>query len=199
MNRITKAHLVLLLINLAMLAGFGWVFWVRRNYEFMTYVAVVGGAIAAVGLSLRRVPYTMDCLVAMTVWAGLHLAGGGVAIGEYGRLYDVMIWRVSDTWPILRYDQLAHIWGFAAATLLAHCLLSKSLLKPVPGPACLAIVLLMAGLGFGALNEIVEFIVSSVLKQTGVGGYLNTSLDLCSNLLGAAVAVVYLGVRGRLS
>ena len=46
MARITKAHLALFAINVAMLVGFGWVFWISRNYEFIMYVAVVGGATA---------------------------------------------------------------------------------------------------------------------------------------------------------
>jgi len=200
MAHVTKAHLALFIINVVMLVVFGWVFWVSRNYEFIMYVAVVGGAIAAVMATLRRVPYTMDCLIGLTVWAGMHLAGGGVRVSsEVGCLYNLMLWPMSETLPILRYDQFVHIWGFGAATLLMHCLLAGSLRRPIPGKAGLAGVLIMAGLGVGAFNEIVEFIATLAMSQTGVGGYTNTALDMCANLIGAVLAVVYLGLRGRLA
>jgi hypothetical protein len=44
----------------------------------------------------------------------------------------------------------------------------------------------IAGMGLGALNEIVEFIAVLTLPETGVGGYVNTSLDLTANTIGAA-------------
>jgi len=50
----------------------------------------------------------------------------------------------------------------------------------------------MAGLGVGALNEIIEFIIAQIVPETGVGGYLNTSLDLVSNLIGAILAMLYI-------
>ncbi|MHC4984659.1 MAG: DUF2238 domain-containing protein [Planctomycetota bacterium] len=200
MAHVRKAHLALFAINVAILVVFGWVFWVSRNYEFIMYVAVVGGAIAAAMLTLKRVPYTLDCLIGLTVWAGLHMAGGGVRVSdEVGCLYNLMLWPMSETLPILRFDQFVHIVGFGAATLLMHCLLAGSLRKPIPGKVALGIVLVMAGLGVGAFNEIVEFIATLAMSQTGVGGYTNTALDMCANLIGAILAVVYLGLRGRLT
>mgnify|MGYP003988925833 FL=1 len=50
----------------------------------------------------------------------------------------------------------------------------------------------MAGCGFGALNEVIEFIVGLLDPGAGVGGYINTSIDLCSNLIGAILAVMYI-------
>ncbi len=42
------------------------------------------------------------------------------------------------------------------------------------------------------LNEIIEFITTVIVPESGVGGYENTSLDLVSNLLGAIVAMMYI-------
>jgi hypothetical protein len=47
----------------------------------------------------------------------------------------------------------------------------------------------MAACGFGAINEIIEFIATVISPQTNVGGYINTSLDLCFNLIGAVIAI----------
>ena len=197
MKRISKPHLVLFIINLAMLAYCGSLFWARQNYEFIGYMVVVGGAIVAVVLTLKRVPYTLDCLIGMTIWAAMHMAGGGILLPQSGCLYNVMIWPISE--HVFRYDQLVHIWGFGSATLLMHCLLVGHLRRPLSGKVGLGIVLVMAGLGMGALNEIIEFMATLAVPDNGVGGYMNTALDMCANLIGAVLGVVYLGLRGRLA
>jgi len=53
----------------------------------------------------------------------------------------------------------------------------------------------MAGLGTGALNEIAEFVVSTMVPRSGVGGYINTALDLCADLVGAILALLYIRWR----
>ncbi len=54
----------------------------------------------------------------------------------------------------------------------------------------------MAGLGMGALNEVVEFIAAEIVPDSGVGGYENTALDLCADLVGAFAGLIYIRVRG---
>jgi hypothetical protein len=102
-------QITLIAINVALLIAFGIVFAIRRNYEFITYVVVVGGIIGVLVGSMRRVSYTLDTLIAMTVWASLHLAGGGILIGEYERLYALMLIPIPGDLPILRYDQFVHM------------------------------------------------------------------------------------------
>lgn len=188
---IRKEHIVLLLINLALIVGFGTLFLARQNHEFVIYVGVIVFFLCLVAFSINKVDYTMSALVGLTVWSALHLAGGGITVGE-GRLYDVILLPLSETFPILRYDQVVHIWGFGASTLVAFCLLSRSLKAPRRNPVAVGFVLVMAGLGMGALNEIVEFIVSSLIPRSGVGGYINTALDLCADLIGAVLALFYI-------
>jgi putative membrane protein len=53
----------------------------------------------------------------------------------------------------------------------------------------------MAGLGVGAVNEIVEYIATLVVPETGVGGYDNTLLDLISDLIGALIALLVIRCR----
>ena len=47
-----------------------------------------------------------------------------------------------------------------------------------------------AGMGFGALNEVVEFIAVLTIPNTNVGGYENTGWDLVANLTGPVIAVL---------
>ena len=57
--------------------------------------------------------------------------------------------------------------------------------------------LLAAGSGFGALNEVVEFIAVLTIPETNVGGYENTGWDLVANLVGATVAAVLIRCFAR--
>ena len=189
-----KRHIVLLLINVAQIVGFGSLFLARLNYEFIIYVGVIVLLLCLIGGSIRKVDYTLGSLVGLTVWSTLHLAGGSITIGA-GRLYDVMLIRLSETYPVWRYDQLVHIWGFGASTLVVFSLLRSSLKRPLEHPVALGIVLVMAGLGMGALNEILEFAVTICVPQSGVGGYMNTSLDLCADLIGAILGLLYIRLR----
>jgi len=192
---VKKKHIIiLLLVNLAFIVGFGSLFFARLNYEFMIYVGIIIFLLMLIGISLKKVDYTLGTLVGLTVWSVLHLAGGGIIIGE-DRLYDVMLIPLSGTYPVLRYDQLVHIWGFGVSTLVVYSLLRGSIEKPPKHLGALGFVLVMAGLGLGALNEIVEFIISVFIPQSGVGGYLNTSLDLCADLVGAIFGLLYIRLR----
>ena len=54
-----------------------------------------------------------------------------------------------------------------------------------------------AGLGFGALNEVVEFVATLLIPETNVGGYRNTGWDLVANLIGATIAATLIWAYGR--
>jgi uncharacterized membrane protein YjdF len=56
----------------------------------------------------------------------------------------------------------------------------------------LSILLVVMGIGVGAVNEIVEFMPVLFLGDTGVGDYFNTLWDIVFNTLGAIAAVLYL-------
>ena len=60
-------------------------------------------------------------------------------------------------------------------------------LKPTFG---MLVICAAAGIGFGALNEVVEFIAVLTIPNTNVGGYENTGWDLVANLCGASVATL---------
>jgi hypothetical protein len=61
----------------------------------------------------------------------------------------------------------------------------------VPAPTFgLLVLAAAAGLGFGALNEVIEFVATLTMPETNVGGYVNTGWDLVANTVGATVAVL---------
>jgi hypothetical protein len=65
----------------------------------------------------------------------------------------------------------------------------------IDGLISLSIVVIMAGLGVGAFNEIVEALVAAAIPESGVGGYVNTALDLIADFLGAILAFVFIKWR----
>ena len=189
MLRLERAHVAPLTVLLLVLVPFAVFFGYRQNYEFLLYVAVIVFFMVVIALTNDRVRYPIPILWGLVVWAILHLCGGGIRVGD-GVLYGVMLVPLSSDIPIFRYDQFVHIVGFGVATLLMYHLL-LSYLRPGMrhGPA-LYIVVVMAGLGVGGFNEIIEFIATVLMPETGVGGYVNTALDLVADLVGAILAVV---------
>jgi hypothetical protein len=193
---VKKSQMPLLVVNALLLAVFLFVFLSRQNYEFLFYVGVIVFFLLLVVFTNRRVSYPNDVLWGLTGWSLLHMSGGGLFVGG-ARLYELILIPLSETYNIFRYDQFVHIVGFGVATLLMYHLI-KPLLRPdVSTWVSLSIVVVMAGLGVGALNEIVEFLATVVVPETGVGGYINTSMDLVADLVGAIIAMMVIIVREK--
>jgi len=184
---VRKGQIPILVTNLIILSVFSIVFFRRENYEFLAYIGVTLFFLLLIVFTNKRVYYPNFLLWALTLWSLSHMCGGGVFIGDH-KLYDQMIYTfVGEPFWIFRYDQLVHIIGFGASTLAMFYVLRPSL-KAGHGWKGVLVVVVMAGLGVGALNEIVEFITSLLVEDTGVGGYINTSLDLVADLIGAILA-----------
>lgn len=191
MLRLERAHIAPLTVLLAVLIPFSVYFGYRRNYEFLLYVGVIIFFLVVIALTNDRVRYPLPILWGLVGWAVLHMCGGGIPVGD-GVLYGVMLVPLSDKLPIFRYDQFVHIVGFGVATLLMDHLLRPLLRPDLKRWTAFSIVVTMAGLGVGALNEIIEFAATVLVPETGVGGYTNTALDLVADLVGAVLAVILL-------
>ena len=193
-NKIRLIHIVLLIINAGLAAVFGTIFLLNRNYEFIIYVGAIILCLILIGVTFFKAAYSTTTLIGLTIWSLMHMTGGGVYINN-ARLYDIILIPLSQTYPILRYDQLVHLFGFAAATLMMFDLLRPLLKENLQHFVALSIVVTMAGLGVGAFNEIVEALVAASLPQSGVGGYVNTSLDLIADFLGAILAMAFIKLQ----
>lgn len=177
---------------------FGILFLVQGNTEFVFYLILVTGLSLAVFVSMRHVAWPTSVLWGLLAWAILHMAGGGIPVGN-GVLYShVLLPLVGEPYSILKYDQVVHVFGFFMATLVAWTLLKPSL-KDMDRTVAVGIVIVMAGLGLGALNEIIEFLITVITPENNVGGYENTALDLVADLIGAVLAWVYITSRRAVS
>ena len=163
------------------------------NSEFMFYIVVMAVLAAAVGLVHYRVRLTTACLWCLSIWGLLHMAGGLVPVpedwpinGEQRVLYS--LWLVPG---YLKYDHIVHAFGFGVTTWVCWQGL-RAIVKPQPLQPTFGVLLLCvaAGMGFGATNEIVEFIAVLLIPNTNVGGYINTGWDLVANMVGAATAAL---------
>ncbi|MFC1752540.1 DUF2238 domain-containing protein [Thermoproteota archaeon] len=191
---IKKNQLPILLTVSIALVFFANVFFLKQNYEFMVYIGVTLFFVLLVIFTNWKVHYPNRILWGLTVWAILHLAGGGLSFDGI-RCYELMLINlIGEPYHILRYDQFVHAFGFFIATLTMYHLL-KPMIKEKTRWIAMSIVIISAGLGAGALNEIIEFTTTIFIQNTGVGDYINTSLDLVSDLVGAVLGMIYIRYR----
>ncbi|TFH21794.1 MAG: DUF2238 domain-containing protein [Myxococcales bacterium] len=177
--------------------------WRSGNTEFAFYIVVMAILIAIVWIVHTRARLTAGALWALSLWGLLHMLGGLVRLpdgwpmneGASPVLYS--LWLIPDR---LKYDQVVHAYGFGVTTWVCWQGLRSALraygIDAVPTLG-LVILVWAAGLGFGAVNEVVEFAATLLIPETNVGGYMNTGWDLVSNTLGATVAAVVIYLDGR--
>jgi len=193
---LTRGQKNILLTFLVSVLAFTATFIAQKNFEFIGYVVVVILILWVVMASTRHVDYPDYVLWGLLVWAILHMLGG-VVMSNGKVIYTLMIYPIiSEPYSVLKYDQLIHAYGFFTATLVMYYVLKKYLVRPF-GWTAVGIVIAMAGLGLGALNEIVEFTMTVLLPNTNVGGYENTAIDLISNFVGALLAVWFIKRKER--
>lgn len=170
------------------------------NREFIFYFFVMLLLSVVVWLVHLRVRFHIAALWGLSIWGLAHMAGGLMPIpdswpiiGESHVLYN---WVIVP--GLLKYDQLVHAFGFGLVTWLCWQSLQSAFIqrgceiKPTLGLMALCMA---AGMGFGAANEVVEFIATLIFPGTNVGGYNNTGWDLIANLAGSFFAAVTVAIR----
>lgn len=161
------------------------------NYEFLAYILILLVLAGVVWWVHRRIGLPHGLLWCLSAWGALHMAGGlvllppGWPVGDgTSVLYN---WHIAG--PGFKYDQVVHAFGFGTTTWLYWRGLRS--LSPGVSPTLGALTLCVAaGMGFGALNEVIEFTITLLVPETNVGGYVNTAMDLVYNTLGSVIAAV---------
>ena len=189
---------IVALFTAAYVVAFTAWFLIRGNYEFVVYVITMLILIALVGRSLRSAEYPSSMLWALSIWGLLHMAGGGVPVGE-SVLYSAQVVPLSPPdgeGTFLKYDQFVHAYGFGVtAWVLWH--LMRRHYPVLDGTWTIYVYPALAAMGLGAVNEIIEFIAVLSVPETNVGGYVNTALDLVFNAAGAVAAMVIVAATRR--
>lgn len=175
---------------------------VQRNLEFVFYIGVMMMLIAVVVFVDGRVRLSHGALWGLSLWGFLHMAGGLVPVPETwpvneGQRVLYSLWLIPQR---LKFDQLVHALGFGVTTWVCWQGLAAALrdrgaeIRPTAG---VLILCAAAGMGFGALNEVIEFAATLLVPETNVGGYRNTGWDLVANLVGVAVAALAIRASER--
>jgi hypothetical protein len=194
---LVKRHAWLLVFNLAYILGFGAYFLLTGNYEFVWYVAVMLLLMGLIGTTLHISRLPNHILWMLSAWGLLHMAGGGIRIGEHVLYAQMIIPFVTEgEFSILKYDQVVHMYGFGVAAVAVHFLLSRKIYGYISA-FWLSVTSILVAMGLGVINEIIEFMAVLASPSTGVGGYFNTSLDLVFNTIGAIGAIAILAYFGK--
>jgi putative membrane protein len=191
---ILRQHWGLISFNLLYVLVFAGYYLSIKNYEFLWYVAILLFFLILILATLKRTDFDRVILWGLSLWGLLHMAGGGVRVGD-GVLYKFIVVDLvgSGESQILKFDQVVHFFGFGVATIVFYHLLRSYLAQSqTVNWTVLYPLIVLGGMGLGALNEIIEFIAVVIFGQTGVGGYWNTALDLVFNLLGAIGGVIFI-------
>jgi hypothetical protein len=137
---------------------------------------------------LRRDPLPAPLAIALAIAAILDLAGGLINVGQ-NVLYNASIGSYSTSLGThyLQYDHLVHAYVSFAVAFACWVMLAE------PHAAAghrreLVILAVGTALGFGGLNEMVEFIATLAHSGAHTGGYWNTGWDLICNFIGAGTA-----------
>jgi hypothetical protein len=189
--QLTTTQKVLLFTNVALVFGFGVYYLQAFNYEFVAYAGTIAVVTAVLFGTLRYTRFSTAVIVGITLWGLLHMMGGSVMVGD-GVLYAYRIYPFFDgggDFYVLKMDQVIHAFLYGVFGLMfLHVL--REIIGVTTHRVLIAGIAIFAAAGFSILNEIVEFSMTIMLPQTGVGGYENTVLDLIFNLCGAVIAVV---------
>lgn len=204
MYKFLRSEKTIVLFTLLYIAPALWKSLTGEKMEFVLYVAVMGFLLGPVLMLHRRVHLHAAALWGLAIWGLAHMCGGLLQIPES--------WTSAGASPVLynwwiiperlKFDQVVHAYGFGLTTWICWQALRWSLacsgVHPQPTFGLLSLCV-AAGMGFGALNEVVEFIATLTVPETNVGGYVNTGWDLVSNLVGSLVAAVLIAAFDRRS
>jgi len=194
-------ELLVLGFTIAYLLPFAAVCLRGGNREFLLYLAVMLGLMPLVAWLHARIGLHAGTLWGLSLWGLAHLAGGLLRIPDHWPHDDTPV--LYDLWLIpgrLRYDQVVHAFGFGLCTwvcwqgLRAAFRTAGVSIRPTPG---LLLLCFLAGMGLGAVNELIEFLAVLTIPNTNVGGYENTGWDLAFNALGAAIAAVTVAMAAK--
>ena len=184
-------------VTLGYTAVFGAIFMSAGNSEFLWYIVTLLILVALVALGQRKAEFPAAILWALSLWGFIHLAGGGVPVGD-SVLYAHVVLPIygSGEFVFLKYDQIVHFYGFGITAWVLWHLLHRHFPVMI-GSASLIVFPVLGAMGLGAVNEIIEFIAVVVFPNTNVGGHVNTALDLVFNGAGAIFAMLLVCVFSK--
>jgi hypothetical protein len=170
--------------QVAAVVGFG---IARGNRRVVAYLLVWSLLALLVRTGHRRWPLPRATLIALTVAGAVHLAGGLLPSPDQGAPIFYETWLVPG---VLKFDQAAHAFISAVVTVAVFQALGHVVDDDRAGPGVRAILAMLVCWGFGASNELFEFLSALRFPDAYVGGLDNTGWDLAFNALGGVLAAI---------
>ncbi|MGJ8673647.1 DUF2238 domain-containing protein [Rubritalea sp.] len=172
----------------------------QNNYEFLYYSAIQLSCIALLSIAHKRIHYSISILWLLSLWGLIHLVGGlfyvpesWVAAGESRALHNFTV--ISS----IKYQHIEHFYGFFLVTWVSWQTLCSIIhlryqrrLMPSFG---LLLLCATSSMGYGAFNELVEFLVSRVMGNADITGYEDTAWDMVANTAGVFLASITIKLR----
>ncbi len=162
-----------------------------KNYEFISYAIVVGILYYVILCADDYYNFPAYSIWLFGIWIVSHMFGGLIYLKET-RLYDIVLIPIINGGGeliILKYDQLIHTYCYMVFAILVYFAMKKHFKEGQI--KALILFTILATIGIGLLNEIIEFgMVIFADAAEAVGGYYNTALDLVFNLLGAIIGSI---------
>ncbi|MBW2963469.1 DUF2238 domain-containing protein [Candidatus Woesearchaeota archaeon] len=156
----------------------------NHNYEYIYYNLLMLVGFFILLFFYEKIHLKTPLLIGLIVLTFLHLAGGNLTFGGL-KLYQTSL-------LIIPYDKIVHVFGAFIITLIAYNFIQESLVKKdMRKTILISFIVLMIGIGLGAIIEIIEFLATLVFQNTLVGDYANNAADLIANSIGALVAVIF--------
>jgi hypothetical protein len=168
----------------------------RGDRRIVAYLVVVALAGAGVALAHHIAPFSRRLRWAATACGSLHLAGGLLPSPDRGAPVLYETWLVDG---VVKFDQVVHFTVSATVTVAAGHVLA-AWLDPRRCPPIVEVVLAaLVANGFGAGNEVVEFLSALRFADAYVGGFENAGWDLVFNAFGSLSAGAVLATTGSVS
>ena len=157
----------------------------QQTFLWIYLPALVASIGIVVWVDRRWGPIPSVLLWMLSVWAAMHLAGGLAAnpTGETEILYGM--WIIDG---VLRWDQLVHGFGIAAATAV-FVIAARETDRPLLWG-------FVWGQVPGLVNETVENVFAHFVDGSNVGDAVNTAWDLGWHLIGGTIAILTISIWG---
>jgi uncharacterized membrane protein YjdF len=169
------------------LVGFASFSLARGDRRVVAYLVVWSVLAALVVLTHRRWPLQRALLWTLTAAGWVHLAGGLLPSPDQDAPILYETWLIPG---VLKFDQLAHAAICAAVAVVIFEVLGRVLDPGQIGPWGRALLAAVVCWGFGAANELFEFLSALRFTDSYVGGLDNAGWDLAFNTIGSLTAAL---------
>jgi hypothetical protein len=166
---------------------------VQGNRRVIAYLVVWSLLALLIRFGHRRWPLPRETLVALAAAGALHLIGGLLPSPTDGSPIFYETWLIDG---VLKFDQAAHAFISAVVTVAVFQALGHVIDDGRAGRGIRAVVAMLVCWGFGAANELFEFLSALRFADAYVGGLDNAGWDLAFNSVGGLLGAIGCAASG---